>query len=288
MNELFKNLDESIFTPELTSQIQELYESKINSVKAEYEAQLQESFTKLSEVTDNLEKLEAKAGEYAEYVKEEYEAKIETLKEEFEVSAEKYAEYVKETYEAENLELKENVEKYTEYVKEELTSTLSEYLNLVVEEYVEANRVAIDESIQSAKATAILEGFDAILVTAGVSLSQIVEAKEAKVDESQVATLQNTINKLVKENVALKNESSELSKSFVINTVSENLTLAQKDKFDKLVEMVVYTGDADIYKEKLSTLVETVIASPVKDDVVADKIVETVVTSSQASYKRFF
>jgi len=260
MDELLKALDESVFTPELTQKIQDLYESKINTIEADYEAKLQET--------------EAKATEYAEMVKETYETK-----------ANQYAEYLNKSYET-------KVEQYTDYVKEELTKSMSDYLDVVVNEYVEENRIAIDESVQTAKLTALLEGFDSLLVTSGVSISQIAEAKKEGSDQSELASLKESVNKLIKENARLKSENSDIVKESILTKLSADMNLVQKDKFDKLSEMAVYTGNVEEYEAKLQTIVETVTSAKVEEkpsktlNESKDTVPATVASLSD-TYKRF-
>jgi hypothetical protein len=280
MDELLKTLDESVFTPELTSKIQELYEAKMTTVASEltdkitgeYEAKLQEAEV-LAE--SKIQAIEEKATAYAEMVKETYETK-----------ATEYAEYVKKEMEAKATE-------YAEYVKEELTSTLDAYVNLVVEEYIEENKIAIDESVQSAKMKAVLEGFDSLLVTTGVSLSQIVEAKSeaavAPVVENE--SLKATVDKLIKENVSLKTKVNNLVKESALDSLSADMTLAQKDKFGRLAEMVIFNGSKDEYIDKLNTIVETVVQkvdAPVAT--ITESFKEEKIDSKVdiADHKRFF
>jgi len=266
---LLKTLDESVFTPELTSKIQELYESKITAIANDHDAKLQE-VEALAE--SRIQEVEEKATEYAEMVKETYETK-----------ATEYAEYVKESYET-------KVAEYTEYVKESLTNDLDAYMNVVVEEFVEENKIAIDESVQSAKVKAILEGFDSLLVTTGVSLSQIVEAKDESTPVAEIESLKSTVNKLIKENASLKSEIAEKTKQAVVESLSVDMSLVQKDRFLKLAEMAIYTGSMDEYTAKLQTIVETVTAAPSveKPTLIKESVTETVVAKPSADHKRFF
>jgi hypothetical protein len=272
MDELLKTLDESVFTPELTSKIQELYESKIGTVVSEYESKLQEA----EEAAESkIQEIEAKATEYADMVKETYETK-----------ATEYADYVKE-------ELETKATEYADYVKEELTKTVTSYLDIVVEEFVEENKVAIDQSVQVAKMKAVLEGFDSLLVTSGVALSQIVEAKNEASPVAELESTKSTINKLVKENADLKVKISEMAKQSALDSFSASMSLVQKDRFDKLAEMAVYTGSMDEYTNKLQTIVETIVATPAQVVTKKETLIESFENkaddkSEALSHKRFF
>ncbi len=263
MDELLKTLDESVFTPELTQKIQDMFESKVSKISEEYEEKAQI--------------LETKATEYAQLVVEEYEEKAQIL----EAKATEYAEYVKEELEAKTTE-------YAEYVKEELTSTMSAFLDVVVEEYVDENRLAVDSSIEAAKLKAVLEGFDSLLVTTGVSISQIADAKVEGSSESEMASLKESVSKLIKENAKLKADMGLLSQKAIVEKLSVDMNLAQKDKFEKLVETVTYSNDIEAYEAKLNTIAETISK---KEEAKPEKTLtesKTIVTSvSSDSYKRF-
>lgn len=277
MIELLKVLDESVFTPELTQKIQEMYESKITEATAEAEAKvatiteayevklaatLEEAAAKEKAITDTLTE---KAEEYADTIRTEYEAK-----------AEAYGKKIQETFEA-------DMDRYTVYMKEEMSKDLDTYMSHIVEEFVEENKIAIDESTQSSKVSAILEGFNSLLVTSGVTLSQIVEAKSDTSVETEVESLKESVNKLVKENAKLKDSIADMAKQEVISKLAEGMSIIQKDRFEKLAEMVVYTGK-DSYTEKLTTMAETI--SKKIEEKVEKPLTEA--TEKSTSYKRYF
>ena len=287
MNKLLSTLDESVFTPELTSKIQELYESKINeindSAKEElkvvteaYEAKLQ-----VMEVT-----LTEKAEAYGKNIvdsltntlSEEAEAKADLIREEFSKKAEAYGKYVSDS-------MTEKAEDYVQYVKTELTDNLNIYMDNIVEAFIEENKIAIDEASQTAKVNAILEGFNSLLVTSGVALSQIVEAKsEATTDVEVDDTLKESVNKLVKENAKLKNKIADLEKQEVAAKLVEGMSVVQRDKFETLSEMVAYT-DMETYTSKLQTISEAI--RKTNETNVEIPLIESAHTSTE-SYKRYF
>jgi hypothetical protein len=249
MDKLLESLDEAIFTPELKVQIQELFESKIEAIKEESEAKLAEE----------IEATEAKAKEYAEYVKEAHEAKA---------------------------------KEYAEYVKEEMETTLSAYIARVVEDFVEENKIVIEESVENAKLRALLEGFDSMLKTGSVYLSDIVETKtetEAKTDESLEA-LKAQISELVKESATLKAEKAELVKESIFAEVTADLTLVEKAKLEKLAKFVKFNeSDLDAYKKALVEFKEEVTDKIAEPAVVAEKVDEAVVDAVEKdkTYSRF-
>ena len=112
-----------------------------------------------------------------------------TLSEKFDSAVEERAE-AKAIILAEELaefkidELEEKVEQYGEYLREqhltkseELNSRVSEYVDLVVEEFVSEAKEALGESLKSEHSDMLIEAFDSMLIAGGVEFASILEAK---------------------------------------------------------------------------------------------------------------
>lgn len=277
MIELLKVLDESVFTPELTQKIQEMYESKISEATAEAEAKvatITESYE--AKILEMAEEAAAKEQAITTELTEKAEAYAQLIEDELTEKAEAYGKLIQE-------ELEADMDRYTQYIKEELSKNLDAYIDTVVEEYVEENKIAMDEAVQTQKVQAILEGFDALLVTSGVTLSQIVEAKTVTSPEAEVEGLKESIDKLVKENAKLKTNMVEMAKSEAMVKYSSGMSIVQRDNFEKLTEMVVYT-DKDSYTEKLQTIAETILKQPTVETTLSESKTDT----SAPAHKRYF
>jgi hypothetical protein len=240
MEHLLDSLDEAVFTPELKVQISELFESKVSAIKEEYDAKAEALQTSIKE------EYEAKANEYAEYVKESYGAKA---------------------------------EEYAEYVKSELENTLSAYVDRVVEEYVEENRITIEESVENAKLRALLEGFDSMLKTGSIYLSDIVESKGDSKVAKEIEDMKSQLSDLVKENAELKAEKANLVKESIFAEVCEGLTIVEKTKLEKLSKYVKFNeSDADEYRNSLIQFKEEVAEKVEESKKEDDALVESVKT----------
>jgi hypothetical protein len=174
------------------------------------------------------------------------------------VEAVKLAESKEEAYEAYMLD------QLTE-MKAELEDTLDAYLEKVVEQFVEDNTFAIDESIKSEKYDAVLEGFNSLMIATGVEIAQIAEAKEVKDEEimaeNEVSdeTTSDLADKLMSENIELKERNAELLKTGLVKESMEDMTAMQKDKFLKLAKVVEFDASAPVdFIEKMDTLAESV------------------------------
>jgi len=128
--------------------------------------------------------------------------------------------------------------------KAELADKLDAYLDQVIETFMTENEIAIEEAVKTEKMDAVLEGFNSLLLTAGVDLMHISEAKAEDDNEVVVALgeANESNDELVEQIVTLKAQNEELLKTGLIQEEMAGLTVIQKEKFVKLAE----TLDFDI------------------------------------------
>jgi hypothetical protein len=144
-------------------------------------------------------------------------------------------------------------EKYSEYVKEQYAEIVEAFLDKVVEEYIEENKLIIDSSVSESKVKALLEGISSVMLNSGVELSQIVENSREVSNPSKTEELENKVALLIKENAKLKKINESTIKSNIVQNLSEGLTLAQKEKFSKLADVVSFVNESSFHS-KLETL----------------------------------
>jgi hypothetical protein len=196
---------------------------------------------------------------------------------------------------AEAVKLAESKEEaYEEYMlaqmtemKEELEDTLDAYLEKVVEQFVEDNTFAIDESVKSEKYNAVLEGFNSLMIATGVEIAQIAEAKEEADEENAIAESESSeelaamADKLMAENMELKEKNAELLKTGLVKESAEDMTAVQRDKFLKLAQVVEFDASAPVdFIEKMDTLVESVKGEKVVAEKAPEKVEEKVIVES--------
>ena len=150
-------------------------------------------------------------------------------------------------------------------MKTKLEDTLDAYLEKVVEQFVEDNTFAIEESVKSEKYDAVLEGFNSLMIAGGVEIAQIAEAKEAEdaelAAEAEEVEEKSSVmaDKLMAENIELKEKNAELLKTGLIKESAEDMTAIQRDKFLKLAQVVEFDESNPVdFIEKMDTLVESV------------------------------
>lgn len=294
MNELLESLDSTIFTDELKANIQAKFASKVVEIEDNFKGELEdvrdelsESKLTISELTNELKEVKMHAQAYAEKVVAEAISETEASNEaailDYKAKAQSYGEYIAEQY-------KTRAEGYVEYIKEELIKTVSSYLDLVVTEYIENNRVSIDESVQVEKARAMLEGLDSVIETAGIS---VIELKESMIDKTPVvpdetmSDLKARLDSLIKENAELKKNIANKEKQSIIENIAGDLTLVQRDRFDRLAKVVSINENSELFRESLMKIKAEIVLDKVEEPaVIVEKAVEPQVTVDK-SYSRF-
>lgn len=272
MKQILESLDEAIFTPELKSMIQEMYEGNLSSIKEEYEVKLTEAESKLLEaeeakkvvaeeyetkLQEQEETLVKASEEYAEYIKEELtvsaNAFAETLKEEYEVKANAYGAHIAETY------------------KQKFVDTMDLFLNRVVEEYLEENRLVAENALQEAKISALLEGFDSLLATGAVQIHNLGQEEKEETISDEVAELKESVSKLLRENDAMKKENARLIKESIVAEMTEEMSAVEKDKFEKLAKVVSFNqSEVEVYTQSLKSIKESVLSHKVAEESVTE------------------
>jgi hypothetical protein len=168
---------------------------------------------------------------------------------------------------------------------EAMIESVDKYLDRAVEEFVAEAKETLAESAKSEKADLIIEALSAMMVTAGVEVSTIVEAKEASDVETKLEESIAKYDALIEEVIEKDAKINELIKIGVISEMKEGLSLVESEKFEKLAEIVDFSKD-EAYLAKLNTLKESVKSTPSTVAEVEEKIEESVKKSASID-KRF-
>lgn len=181
-----------------------------------------------------------------------------------------YEEYLEETISEKDGAYTKVMEEYKDNIEEKIDL----YLERVVEEFMEENTFTIEESIKVQKSETLIEGFDALLVAAGVELAEIVEGVEENREENIIESKEDTIDNLVEEISDLKKSNAEMLKLGLIKESMEYLTELQKEKFMNLASVVEFNvNEANTYIEKLDLIAKSV---KTKSQEVTSRVVEKV------------
>ncbi len=147
-------------------------------------------------------------------------------------------------------------------IKAELTEKVDDYLNYVVEQWMDENEIAIESGLRSE----ITEDFIAGL--RNLFAENYINVPEDKVDlveelASKVEDLENKLNEEIETNVQYKKQLTEAVKVQLVNEVCEGLTATQVEKIKSLAESVEFSTEEE-FKDKLETIRENYFPSGMK------------------------
>jgi len=204
-------------------------------------------------------------------VNEEVATKTESLKEELE---EKLETELSEAIENRMKDVVENVDKYLDYV---------------VSEWMEENKIAVEAGIKVEMAESLLGGLKDLFNEHNIEIDEdtfdVVDSLE-----KQVAELEEGSNGLVNENIELKAAISAMKAEKVFESMTDGLSENQVERFKVLSEKLDvediedYTSNLSVIKESFFS--EGKIATPKVEDVEEDEIIleEQEVTKPASDY----
>jgi SHS2 domain-containing protein len=179
---------------------------------------------------------------------EEFKTKIKTI---FEAAVVAKAVLVVEKMEQEILAA---AEESVAEIKEQLEGQVDSYLDHMVSEWMEQNKVAVEAGLKTEITEEFIGGLRDLFVEHNMSIPEeqvsVVEALTAQVEE-----LTGKLNETLNNNVELSKRINEAKKVEVIATVCEGLTATQAEKLKTLAEGVDFTTEGE-YKGKLSIIRE--------------------------------
>jgi len=234
----------------------EMYEAKEND-----EEDMEDGESDMSKANEKYKKKNEKYKK--DSMKEDIEALVDseaTLSEGFKEKAEvifeaalnaKVGERIEELEESYQQELTEE----TDRIQSELVEKVDGYLNYVVENWMEDNKLAIENGLRAE----IAESFMGALK--GVFQEHYVEVPESKTDivdelAGKVDRLEEELNESVTRGMAEKKKVQELTREKIVNEASSDLTLTQADKLRGLTEGIDFE-DEDTFEKKVDTIKES-------------------------------
>jgi len=148
------------------------------------------------------------------------------------------------------------LEQHTVAVTEELVERIDEYLNYVVEEWMQENRLAVEQGLR----TEITENF--ITNLRGLFAESYIEVPEEKLDlfEStveQAEALDGELQSQVEKNIELSEEVEQLKCEIVFREIAEGLTDTDSEKLRRLAEDLEF-DTVEQFAEKLGVLRENI------------------------------
>ena len=247
---------------------------------------IEENFELVSEEEDEKEEKEdekedkKEMGEsshmYKETMKEHVDALLagENLSEDFRSKAETIFESAVSTRVQEEVSvLEEAYEKaLTEEVSnimEQLTEQVDQYLNYVVENWIEKNEIAIETGLRTEITEEFISGLKSLFEENYIDIPEdkvsVVESLGSRLEEVEAK-----LNEEIQRNVELTKTLNESKRFEVLTALCEGLTATEAEKLKKLSENVGFTSE-DEFAGKIATLRESYFPSTVTRQTTIDE-----------------
>jgi len=149
----------------------------------------------------------------------------------------------------------EKLKEEVETAKSELVEKVDSYLNYVVEEWMQDNKLAIERGIKGEIAEDFISGLKKLFE------DHYIDVPDEKYDvledqASKIEDLEKKLNEQIEKNVEQNKAIGELKRQDIIDEASKDLADTAKEKFNKLAEEVEFSNEED-FTTKVSTIKES-------------------------------
>jgi hypothetical protein len=235
---------------------------KEKEMKEYFEVDLSDDVAALTEGEDLSEEFKSKAATIFEA------AVVSRLNEQLEVIHEEYAQILEEEVAA---------------VRTELAEQIDDYLSYAVSQWMEDNTLAIEHGIKTEIAENVMSGLQQVFAENYLS---VPDEKVDLIDEmvDQLDVMENKLNEQIDRNIELNKKIGNYIKNGIVNEVSEDLAMSQKDKLQSLAEGLEFDTE-ESYRKKIEMLKESYFPSKHSTTVVEDTQVENAeITDAMSAY----
>jgi hypothetical protein len=189
-------------------------------------------------------------------ISEEFKSKVTTI---FEARVIDRIQQIEEQTEAKYAGM---LEEAIESVRVQLEEKVDDYVNYVVEQWLEENAIAIESGLRAELAEDFISGLHKLFAENYIN---VPEDKVELVDElaTKVEQLESKLNEEIEKSIGYKKSLIEATKQEVTRSVCEGLTETQVEKIKSLAESVEFSTEEE-YQNKLETIRENYFPSGVK------------------------
>ena len=189
-------------------------------------------------------------------ISEEFKSKVTTI---FEARVIDRIQQIEEQTEAKYAGM---LEEAIESVRTQLEEKVDDYVNYVVEQWLEENAIAIESGLRAELAEDFISGLHKLFAENYIN---VPEDKVELVDElaTKVEQLESKLNEEIEKSIGYKKSLIEATKQEVTRSVCEGLTETQVEKIKSLAESVEFSTEEE-YQEKLETIRENYFPSGMK------------------------
>lgn len=185
---------------------------------------------------------------------EEFKTKTKTI---FEAAVN---EMVEEKVAALEEEFNSQVNEAVNELTEQLVDDIDGFLNLVVEQWLEENTVAVENGLKAEIVGNFINGLKDLFTEHYINVPETeidVLGEQAEVIEE----LTGEVNSLIEANISLQKTNEELAKEIIVEDVCYNLTKVEKEKVKALVEKVEF-GSPEEFADKVKIIKESYTQKP--------------------------
>jgi hypothetical protein len=189
-------------------------------------------------------------------ISEEFKSKVTTI---FEARVIDRIQQIEEQTEAKYAGM---LEEAIESVRTQLEEKVDDYVNYVVEQWLEENAIATESGLRAELAEDFISGLHKLFAENYIN---VPEDKVELVDElaTKVEQLESKLNEEIEKSIGYKKSLIEATKQEVTRSVCEGLTETQVEKIKSLAESVEFSTEEE-YQIKLETIRENYFPSGVK------------------------
>jgi hypothetical protein len=183
-----------------------------------------------------------------ENLSEDFKTKAATI---FEAALAKKESELRESLETEYAAL---VEEYATVLENDMNSQIDSYLAYAVNEWVEENRLQLENGVRLEIAESFMRGLHDLFASHGID---VPDSKVDVVDElaQRVEELESRLNEEVNRNIELNEQLESHKRLELVATLGEDLAETQFEKFITLCENVSFNNEEDFAK-KITTIRE--------------------------------
>jgi hypothetical protein len=153
-------------------------------------------------------------------------------------------------------------EETVQEISQDLTNKVDDYLNYVVEQWIEQNEIAIESGLRSELTEEFIAGLRNLFAEHYIDVPaekvDLVDELAGKVEE-----LEGKLNEEIERGMSFKKALVESRKAEITREVTEGLTATQVEKIKSLAESVEFSTEEE-YQQKLETIRENYFPSGVK------------------------
>jgi hypothetical protein len=149
----------------------------------------------------------------------------------------------------------EALQEAIDLVHEEVVESVDKYMSYVAKEWMEENKLAIDNGLKAEMAEEMLLGlkemFEANYITVSEEKTDVLSSMAEEID-----VLKTRLNEEVEARLALEEELEDTRVADLVADVTEGMTVSERDKFMTFAENITYT-DIEDFSKKVETIKET-------------------------------